>query len=501
MAEAAPTYQEVLDGLSRVAEANGDCFRLKVVRRPSAASSLTQHVATFCDATWSMIANAESWLAPFCGGGLYVIQIFDGKDGRKQYGSIVPSEIPGQPRPPDARVTKASGWIGPSLIEAVTGNGAGAVAYGMQHIDPSQVGAPGPYNSTPAPRTLDEAGLRSLFSSQTEDLRRREREIEEKAHRVELEGVRRAADEQAKRLEAQLNDLKAIVAKPALPPPPPPPGPDVGQIVSGILAAAAPIITVFWQTSSAEKAARAAAEEARHRAEAEDRRARAIAEAEDRRAASVRPLVPPEILALLQTGAERGEKQAAEFGSLMKAQAESARINMESQAVAQRTMLQTIADIAQLQLKTGEGEAPGIDWGKVVGGALQALTMMKGQMGAQPGQPPAGQPISTPQLAGAVNGATPNGAAAPPPPDVPESPILDKLEDRIRAKGSPPEIVDDLKKALSDAGVQAEIAGTEGGLEGVFSERLSDFAEDKANEIYMGSLVAALEKAGLSVGG
>jgi hypothetical protein len=498
MAEAAPTYQEVLDGLSRVAEANGDCFRLKVVRRPSAASSLTQHVATFCDATWSMIANAESWLAPFCGGGLYVLQIFDGKDGRKQYGSIVPSEIPGQPRPPDARVTKASGWIGPSLIEAVTSNGAGATAYGMQHMDPSQVGTPGPYNSTPAPRTLDEAGLRSLFSSQTEDLRRREREIEEKAHKVELEGVRRAADEQAKRLEAQLNDLKALVAsvanaKPPPPPAPPPPGPDVGQIVAGILAAGAPIFTAFWQASSEEKRARAAAEEARARAEIEERRA-----------AATRPLVPPEILALLQTGAERGEKQAAEFGSLMKAQAESARINMESQAVAQRTMLQTIADIAQLQLKTGEGaEAPGIDWGKVVGGALQALAMMKAgpPAGAQPGPF-----VTTPQFAGAAptsaNGAIPPTIAPPaPPPDVPESPILDKLEDRIREKGSPPEIVADLKKALEDEGVKAEIAATDGGLEGVFGDRLGDFAEDKANEAYMTSLFIALEKAGVSLGG
>jgi hypothetical protein len=489
MAEAAPTYQEVLDGLSRVAEANGDCFRLKVVRRPSAASSLTQHVATFCDATWSMIANAESWLAPFCGGGLYVLQIFDGKDGRKQYGSIVPSEIPGQPRPPDARVTKASGWIGPALIEAVTNNGAGATAYGMQHIDPSQVGTPGPYNSTPAPRTLDEAGLRSLFSSQTEDLRRREREIEEKGHKVELEGVRRAAEEQAKRLEAQLNDLKAIVAKPAPPPPPPPPGPDVGQIVAGILTAVAPIVTAFWQASSEEKRARAAAEEARARAEIEERRA-----------AATRPLVPPEILALLQTGAERGEKQAAEFGSLMKAQAESARINMESQAVAQRTMLQTIADIAQLQLKTGEGPDPGIDWGKVVGGALQALAMMRappGAMAAPPGQPG----MVAPQQIAGMNGTAAPVTPSPPTPDVPESPILDELEDRIRAKGSPPEIVSDLKKALEDDGVKAEIAATEGGLEGVFSERLGDFAEEKGNEAYMGSLVAALEKAGLPLGG
>jgi hypothetical protein len=346
---------------------------------------------------------------------------------------------------------------------------------------------------------LDEAGLRSLFSSQTEDLRRREREIEEKSHKVELEGVRRAADEQAKRLEAQLSDLKALVAsvanaKPAPPPPPPPPGPDVGTIVAGIIAAAAPIVTVFWQTSAAEKAARAAVEEARHRAEAEDRRT-----------AATRPLVPPEILALLQTGAERGEKQAAEFGSLMKAQAESARINMESQAVAQRTMLQTIADIAQLQLKTGEGEAAGVDWGKVVGGALQALAMMRAPQGgaAQGGAQP-GQFVTTQQIAGAPAGGTAaNGAIAPapPPPNVPESPILDAIEDRIRAKGSPPEIVDDIKKALEDAGVRAEIAATEDGLAGVFEERLGDFAEAKGNEAYMGSLLAALEKAGVSLGG
>jgi hypothetical protein len=82
---------------------------------------------------------------------------------------------------------------------------------------------------------------------------------------------------------------------------------------------------------------------------------------------------------------------------------------------------------------------------------------------------------------------------------VPESPLLDEIEARIRAKGSPPEIVADLKKVLDDAGVKAEIAATEGGLEGVFGERLGDFAEEKANEAYMVSLVAALEKAGVAL--
>ena len=111
MAETTPvTYQDVLDHLSKVASENGDCFKLKVVRRPSAASTTTQHVATFADATWTHIANAESWLAPLAGGGLYVIQIFDGRNDRKHHGTITPSEVTGAPHPVDARAAKSPGW-------------------------------------------------------------------------------------------------------------------------------------------------------------------------------------------------------------------------------------------------------------------------------------------------------------------------------------------------------------------------------------------------------
>src|SRR3990172_6580394 len=53
------TYQEALDALSRVADGNGNKCKLKLVRRPNAASTVTQHIATFGDATWSHIADAE----------------------------------------------------------------------------------------------------------------------------------------------------------------------------------------------------------------------------------------------------------------------------------------------------------------------------------------------------------------------------------------------------------------------------------------------------------
>lgn len=483
------TYQDSLDNLSKIADANGNRFRIKVVRRPNAASSISQHVATFGDATWQHIADAESWLEPFSGGGLYILQIFDGADGRKQHGQITPSEITGPPRPPNPKICASAAWIGPVLISSAANGtisgGAGAVA-----LSSSSLGGGSYFGDLP--RSGSDAGLASLFQAERSGLNRKAEDLAKAEHRAELEALRREAAENAKRMEQRILDM---TEKLRAPPPPPPPPLDIVGLVAALGAVAGPIIAAMGsaaaegrRAASELEARRMEREAARLEAERLDREHRAAREAEDRKSASSRPLIDPQILEIMDRQAKRAEEQASQFSLFLKAQAEAGRANMESQSVAQRTMLQTIADVAQLQLKVGGGEeSPGIDWTKVISGVAAGLGALA--------QAKAGGPGGAPPGMGGASAGLPGGPAAPAP-DVPASPLLDEIEDRIRSKAPPDQVIADLKKVLDDPGVKAEIEA-EGGLENVFSERLSDFAEEKSNEKYLGALQTALISSGV----
>jgi hypothetical protein len=468
------SYQEALEALSRVADGNGNTFKLKLVRRPNAASTVTQHIATFGDATWQHIADAESWIAPFSGGGLYVLQVLDGKDQKKHYGQITPSEITGAPRPPNPNVTKSASWLGPVLLSSSADqpNGAGATA-----LSPFTL-AGEPWTGATGPRIPgDTTGLSSLFQSQQAEIGRKEHDLAERERRLEFERIRAESDARAKVLETRLADLVALSAKPQ----PPVPGIDLPSLVTGLLGAAAPIITAVLSSSAETR-----------RAQVEIERTRMEREREDRKAQASRPLIDPQILEIMDRQAKRAEEQAAQFSLFLKAQAESARSNAESQSMAQRTMLQTIADVAQLQLKTTSGQDdPGIDWGKVVQGVAAGLGAFA-QQKAGPGPGQAGAMTSMGQSPGLPAGQP----AAAPLPEIPESEALNAVEDRIRAKDPPDQIVLDLKKAVTDPVAVKEIAAL-GGLQAVFEDRLDDFGSDKKNEKYMEALIAVLEKSGL----
>ena len=81
-------------------------------------------------------------------------------------------------------------------------------------------------------------------------------------------------------------------------------------------------------------------------------------------------------------------------------------------------------------------------------------------------------------------------------PEVDPSPELDRIEDRVRAKEPPAELVSDLKKALETPASKAEVAA-EGGLLEVFEARLGDFAGQPLNQPYMGALIEELTKQGV----
>ena len=466
------SYQDTLDALARVADGNGNSFKLKLVRRANAASTTTQHIATFGDASWQHISDAESWIAPFCGGGLYILQVYDGKDAKKYHGQVTPSEITGAPRPPNPGMTRSASWLGPVLISCATdGNAVGATA-----LSPftSLAGEPGAHGTSPR-TTAELAGLSSLFQHERAELGRKETELREREQRMELERIRAEADARAKALETRLSELRETLAKPAS-------ALDLPSLITGVLTAATPIIGAFLASSAEDR-----------KAQVELERARQEREREERVAASKRPLIDPQILEIMDRQAKRAEEQSTQFSMFLKAQAEAGRANMESQSVAQRTMLQTIADVAQLQLKTTSGDdSPGIDWGKVISGVAAGLGALAQQARGQspgPGQATGATPLGQP--AGLPAGQSP---AAP---DVPESEALTKIEDRVRRKEPPTEIIVELKKVLAeDQAAQAEVKAMGSVLE-VFEDRLGDFAEDKANSKYLDALAEAFAEAKL----
>jgi hypothetical protein len=467
------SYQEALDALSRVADGNGNQFKLKLVRRPNAASTVTQHIATFGDATWQHIADAESWIAPFSGGGLYVLQVLDGKDAKKHYGQVTPSEITGPPRAPNPNVTKSASWLGPVLLSSAADNGAGATALSSFTL------AGEPWNGATGPRIQgDTTGLSSLFQSQQAELGRKEHDLADRERRLEMDRLRSESEARSKVLEQRLADLVALSAKA----PPPPAGIDLSALLAGLVGAASPIVTALIASSATARQAHLDLEKTRLEREREDRKAQAA-----------RPLIDPQILEIMDRQAKRAEEQAAQFSLFLKAQAESARSNAESQSMAQRTMLQTIADVAQLQLKTTSGgDDTGIDWGKVISGVAAGLGAFADAKARGPGSGQAGATTPLGQSPSLPAGQP----AATPLPEVPESDALNAVEDRIRAKDPPDQIVEDLKKAILDPEAKKEIA-TLGGLQAVFEDRLDDFGQDKVNEKYMEALITALEKSGL----
>ena len=454
------TYQEVIETLARhEEEAGAPAFTCKLLRRASPGSPSVAHVANFVDVSTRHISDAETWIAPLCGGGLYALMVYD-KAGKPR-GQISVNEIAGPPRAIVPEVARGSGWLGPTLVYQEPPKNAAAVALGPDLTPPA------------TPSRADASGevgaLRAELAREQAERKRIEREKLEAEHAREVDRVRKEADERVSKLEAQIAQLAAR--------PPERTGPNLAEILTPIAGIVGPVVTAIFSGMAEDRKARLDLERVRLEREA---------------AKADKPLFPPELLAILQGAAERNEKQAEQFSSLMRAQAESARITAEGQAVTSRTMLQTIADVMQLQLKSS-GEPAGIDWGQIIGGGLQAVAAL-----AQSRQPTGAAPqpamIPTPGLP-----AAPPAVMPAPRPPVSPSPALDALQQKVFAKAPPTVIVEDLKRALALPDVRAEIQAR-GGLIETFEARLGVFAAQPQNQKYMAALLAALEKSGIIQG-
>jgi len=305
-------------------------------------------------------------------------------------------------------------------------------------------------------------GAGSLFD-------RRELDLMERVHRAEVDALKRGFETEMKEVKelirAQVAAQASAPAKPAF---------DFEKFLGAAVTALGPVLVGL--TTYLGKKDEKALEMERTRIEREEKRAEA--------------------------SQKRADEQIANISKIMEVNAKVQSTSLESQAVQARSMVQMSTDFASMIAKMAQPESEGIDWGKMIAGALATFATLRSGAGApvvrRGAAPVAGAPEAPP-----VQGA--NGTAAPAPaapdpnlPNVPAAPELDAIEDRIRAKDPVDQIVADLKALLTapPASVVDEINAL-GGLPQVFDDRLGDFSSDRANDLYMKRFTDELQAQGI----
>lgn len=429
------SYEDTMKALQEHAKANGDSFRVKITRRESAASLKSNFVALAVDVLYSHIVEAETWIGPLCGGGSYLLHVLDGKTG-EPLAYITPSDIAGPQRIPSTDVTKSDTWRGPTIIIEKSGFPA---AMG--------VGGGGSVQGPPLPPAgLPDAALAHV----ADDLKRRELALAEREHRAELAAIERRHAEDLKRLEARLGELAVARAQPIVP-------------AESMLTQLQPLLMKFIEEQAQTRREQAKLEEERRAREEAFRREEAAARREDAK----RPLIDPQVLALLDKAQANATEQGKHFNGLL-----------EAQMTASRSMLQTVATIMEMNLNPKPAD-DGFDIGKAIREAAA------GAMAFFASKAPAGAPgVTVPQLAGAptngTNGAqapapaAPAGVTTPPEPPINASPLLDMIEQRIRKTEPAPEVAKAIVEAFKDPHAVAEIQAY-GSLIECFNDRLGDF--------------------------
>jgi hypothetical protein len=196
----ATTIEDAMTAIAARTEADGDDWRVKVLRRPH-ASAPYESIAIFDGATAEQILSPEPWLSKFAGGSqFYMLRVVHAKDrgsDRPTAYYTLPA-IPGQPTPLNMKIITQSEWRGPATL-----------AYPTEDAPSKVNGAakwPGSPSTQEVPRqtpTSADGGAGLLYA----ELQRERAKLEEERHQMVIDSIRRAADEDRKRLEAKFSDV------------------------------------------------------------------------------------------------------------------------------------------------------------------------------------------------------------------------------------------------------------------------------------------------------
>lgn len=425
----------------KVAEA-GDDFRVKILRRSSPASP-PESVAIFDGATAEQLLNPEPWLSKFAGGsGFYTFRVVHSSDRASDRACAIYSlpVIPGSPTMPNLRALREANWNGPKSLHYASG----------MDDQPPRNGAPketnlggssdGTKHGAPPAREVSGDGGAALFQHFNEERRK----LDEERHRMEMDALRRSADEDRKRLETKFSDMMERIRE-SQNVPKVDPTETITKIVAAVAAALTPILPMVIEG----RKSRATAEEAR------------LAREADREA-------------------KREAREASLMEKISSSGAETAKVVSvftDSLAQTARAMVQTVAMVGEL--RQPEQAEPGIM--EVIKAAIGAWAESAARAGTPllPGMappPPAAQaraPQAPPQAAPAPTQPAGTGEASDEGEEVTPAEALNVLAKEVGEKAP----VEDLAPAIVDAFTNADFVAAvraEGGTTAALRNRLGE---------------------------
>lgn len=221
MAEPATMFtpEQTLDAAREIMKANGDEFRIKV-SRAKPGQTYPEHVATLDGASIDHAAHPEPWLARLAGGGRYYLSLFHNSNRSKAIGGVILVNASGASRDVDTAAVRAGDWQGPPVLVSpaappvpeqpytvIDASPAPGTSRRLAATDQSGAGGGGlldSYGPRGAPRdSVREAQLISL-EREREEMRRREREMQEERHRNELVVLQEKQAAEMARLRAEM---------------------------------------------------------------------------------------------------------------------------------------------------------------------------------------------------------------------------------------------------------------------------------------------------------
>ncbi len=480
------TAEEALQRLFAISEdkAFGDDWRVKVLRKDS-PNAIPDVVAVLEDARVQHFQSAETWISRLAGGGpYYELHIWHAKTPGRMETILKLPKIGGPPRTANPEVVRAPGWTGPRLI-IFPEPGSGEVS-----------------NPGAAPQRTPMAGFPAPSSNASPQewaswLAQREREVEDKRHKMEIDGQRREHEAAMRRMEERFADMKAIVERAAHAPPPP--RTDFAPILQVVVPAVASIVSTLLAQGQAQRDALLKIEEAR----------------------SSKPLIPPELLEMVRSQRNDVSDQMKAMGAIHEAHAAASRATLEAQSEANRANMESLAALSRMTVNSAtmlmemagrSGEAPEEPWVAALREGARALAALA-QSSIRARVPPRGAAPAPGRLPAAGNGRAPASTPpptpppstppagepvpgrAPPPPENPTTAVagvgdvgpaatLDAVEDLMRTQASPVEVVNLLFRGIQTNPEVGKEIQESGGIENVVEDRLGvDWLDD--HPLYM----------------
>lgn len=484
------THEDTMRALNDRATKDGDTFLLKVFRRINLAMQPTV-IATFEGASVGHFTSPELWLPQLAGGGKFMLMGYHATEPNRPIGSFLTFPIDSEDaRDVDMQAPKKAGWRGPvELIfpkEADRRPATDMPLYGIGTPPP----APGPGDSATRhawPRSAgggfqrenyDDAAFGPRAGALEAERRKLEAEkldAERDRHKAQLEMRETAHKAEMAALKSELmGEFRAARA---------PTGPD-------------PIVEFMKMQAEERKAADARAAEDRRIAETRATEDRRLAEARQERAdarfekllekMSERPKENP--LELAKQLVELTGKKSNDSDALVK----TVHNMVDMQTSTMGMAMDFVDHVSRMQLGGGGESEP--SWVKGVDRLMKGI----GKMAlARPPAPPPGaaqQPQQVPQAQPGQSNAQQPQQPRPPQAET-NLPVIDQVDQAIRAHYEPKEVAKALIAYYKDESVQRALAEAGGDPEAALMKRLGNWPNAAPqNAEYLKRLLAELER-------